>query len=292
MKLLIACDDDTDLQVLFDDLQRAGLSPSSQAVVLSVADLLPVPGGAATSALPAAVQRARERTEQALAHARRTAESAAALLRAAFPGWNVSAEAQADAPAWAIVKKSDAWSPDLVIVGAQDRSALDRLLLGSVSQTVLLYAGRSVRITRACAAAPEAPQRLLVGIDGSPAAHTAVARVTSRSWRPGCQVRLVAALDATLASTLESSDEAEEHAKAAALVEQCAASLRAAGVDVSTAVIKGAPKQVLIDDAVKWKAHCVFVGARGLRAVERLLLGSVSAAVAARAPCSVEVVRA
>jgi hypothetical protein len=38
-------------------------------------------------------------------------------------------------------------------------------------------------------------------------------------------------------------------------------------------------------------ADCIFVGARGLSQVERFLLGSVSSAVAARASCSVEVVR-
>jgi nucleotide-binding universal stress UspA family protein len=293
MKLLIACDDATDLQVLLDDLQRAGLGPSAHAVVLSVADLLPLPSGAATtSAPPAAVRHARERAEQAVAQARRTAEAVAARLRGVFPGWSVSAEAPADAPAWAIVRKSDEWAPDLIVLGAQDRSALGRLLLGSVSQSVLLHAGRSVRIARACAAAPDAPQRLLVGVDGSPGAHAAVARIASRTWRPGCQVRLVTALDATLASMLEGADEAEEQAKAAALVETCAASLRAAGLAVSTAVIEGAPKQVLVDDAESWQAHCLFVGARGLRAVERLLLGSTSAALAARARCSVEVVRA
>jgi nucleotide-binding universal stress UspA family protein len=36
---------------------------------------------------------------------------------------------------------------------------------------------------------------------------------------------------------------------------------------------------------------CIFVGSRGLGQVKRFLLGSVSAAAAVRAHCSVEVVR-
>jgi len=60
---------------------------------------------------------------------------------------------------------------------------------------------------------------------------------------------------------------------------------------VSTLVVDGDPKALLPREAERWQADSIFVGARGVRGVERFLLGSVSAAVAARAPCSVEVVR-
>jgi nucleotide-binding universal stress UspA family protein len=52
------------------------------------------------------------------------------------------------------------------------------------------------------------------------------------------------------------------------------------------------PKYILIKEAKRWGADSIFVGARGLSNFERLLLGSVSTAVATRAHCSVEVVRA
>jgi nucleotide-binding universal stress UspA family protein len=292
MKLLIACDDATDVQVVLADLQRAGLAPTADAVVLSVADLLPSPPAPPDPPPPAATRRAHERAARALQNARRTAEAAAALVHTAFPGWRVTADAQADAPAWAIVKKADDWSPDLIVVGAHDQSALGRFLLGSVSQAVLAHAGCSVRIVRESVAAPGAPQRVLVGVDGSAGADAAIARVAARTWRPGAQVQVVTALDDTLASMLESADDADdERAAAGRLLERAAAPLRTARLDVSTAVVEGAPKWVLVEQAESWTADCVFVGARGLRAAERFLLGSVSAAVAARAPCSVEVVR-
>jgi nucleotide-binding universal stress UspA family protein len=53
----------------------------------------------------------------------------------------------------------------------------------------------------------------------------------------------------------------------------------------------GDPKRVLVDEAETWSADCIFVGAKGMSRVQRVLLGSVSGAVAARANCSVEVVR-
>ena len=63
------------------------------------------------------------------------------------------------------------------------------------------------------------------------------------------------------------------------------------GVTVSTKVVVGDPKHALLDEADAWKADCVFVGAKGHSRLERVILGSVSASVAARAQCSVEVVR-
>jgi len=74
-------------------------------------------------------------------------------------------------------------------------------------------------------------------------------------------------------------------------VEAMAAPLRTRGLTVSSVIKEGDPKHVLLDEAERWGADCIFVGARGLSRVERFLLGSVSAAVAARAHCSVEVVR-
>jgi nucleotide-binding universal stress UspA family protein len=64
-------------------------------------------------------------------------------------------------------------------------------------------------------------------------------------------------------------------------------------VIVSSVVDAGDPKRVLVRHAEEFGADCIFTGATGFSSrAERFLLGSVSAAVAARAHCSVEVVRA
>ncbi len=67
--------------------------------------------------------------------------------------------------------------------------------------------------------------------------------------------------------------------------------LSAIGLIASTLVVVGNPKTYLVEEAERWEAHCIFLGAKGHNSIERLLLGSVSAAVAARAHCSVEIVR-
>jgi nucleotide-binding universal stress UspA family protein len=67
--------------------------------------------------------------------------------------------------------------------------------------------------------------------------------------------------------------------------------LRPTGLAVSSVVKAGDPKHVLLEEAEQWQADGMFLGARGLKRIERFLLGSVSTAMATRAHCSVEVVR-
>jgi nucleotide-binding universal stress UspA family protein len=74
-------------------------------------------------------------------------------------------------------------------------------------------------------------------------------------------------------------------------VDPMAALLRTRGLAVSSVIKEGDPKHVLLDEAEPWEADSLFLGARGLSRIERFLLGSVSAAIAARAHCAVEVVR-
>ncbi len=65
------------------------------------------------------------------------------------------------------------------------------------------------------------------------------------------------------------------------------------GVAVTTLVRHHDPKYGLLDMAQTWEgggADCVFVGATGVRGLERFLVESVSSTVALKAPCSVEIV--
>jgi nucleotide-binding universal stress UspA family protein len=74
------------------------------------------------------------------------------------------------------------------------------------------------------------------------------------------------------------------------MVNAAAEQLRATGLEVSTATKEGNPKRVLVEEAARWGTECVFLGARGLRRIERFFLGSVSTAVAMHAQCSVEII--
>ena len=58
-----------------------------------------------------------------------------------------------------------------------------------------------------------------------------------------------------------------------------------------TRVVEGDPREVLVRVAREWDADLLVVGARGLGAVKRFLLGSVSTTVLHHAPCSLLVAR-
>ena len=309
MKILIGYDGSDCATHALQDVRRAGLPELAEVFVLSVADVfLPPPMIEGVDDVfplytPPGVKRAHARAARAVEEARALAEGAAQRLSETFPGWDVCFEATADSPAWALVAKSFEWKPDLVVVGAQGHTNLGgRLILGSVSQRVLYEARCSVRVARdGSRKDPGAPVRIVVGMDGSSDAEAAVAAVAARSWPRGSQARLVSVLDDFMHVKADSGEpsvlkwvDAEEESDwewVRAVFEPSAEKLRASGFATTVELRKGNPKSVLVEEAESWGADCVFVGARGMRGVEHLLMGSVSAAIAARAHCSVEVVR-
>jgi nucleotide-binding universal stress UspA family protein len=213
------------------------------------------------------------------------------LVEAGFPHWTVRSESVADSPAWAIVRKAEEFQADLIVVGSHNRSAFGRLTLGSVSHSVVHHATTSVRIWRGPARPETAPVRLVAGEDGSTDAESALSALGTRAWPDGTTVHLVTAVDQVVAITALSRAHAQPSDWIRQLNERSVPSLRAAGLVVSTLVAHGDPRRILLDEAERLHADCIFIGARGLRGIQRLFLGSVSTAIATRAQCSVEVVR-
>jgi nucleotide-binding universal stress UspA family protein len=284
MKLLVAYDGTPGAEAALADLHRAGLPSALDAIVLSVVDVMLPPGFDKDPApgLTPGMRAARAEAMRVYEGARATAERGAERLRAEFPEWTVQAEAAADSPAWALIKRADAWGADLIVIGSRGASTLERLTLGSVSQQILAEARCSVRVARQSSRRPDAPVCVVVGVDGSPGAQAALQAVAWRHWPVGSEARLVTIVDARLAV----SDVAVQN-----LSEEAAQNLIAAGLKVSTLTTEGDPKSVLLDEAETAQADAVFVGASGLTRMSYFLLGTVASAVAARARCSVEVVR-
>ncbi len=63
------------------------------------------------------------------------------------------------------------------------------------------------------------------------------------------------------------------------------------GIEIETIVLTGHPADKIIEEAERWGADLIVMGTRGLSGFKRLLLGSVSDAVAKHAPCPVLLVR-
>ena len=83
-------------------------------------------------------------------------------------------------------------------------------------------------------------------------------------------------------------------ARAQKAVSDAVAILAPSGLAVSEtiSVLLDGTKEVILQEALDWGADWLFVGSHGRQGAERLLMGSVSEAIAMQANCSVEVVRA
>ena len=305
-KILIAYDGSDCAEAALDDLQRAGLPPEAEALVLSVAEVwLPPPPSASQIlehrddlTVSPALRHAYERGSQAMKEASALAENAYRRVQVNHPGWIVRAEASYGSPAWELIAKADQWKPDLVLVGSHGRTALGRLVLGSVSQRVLTEARCSVRIARGRVEEPDQPVRIIVGLDGSEPGKAAAKEVAARFWPTNSEIKLVVADNPlvpgaleTFVSPLEGVNEAEED-WAKGILAEAAKLFDRPNWKVTSEVLRGDPKRVLVKAAADWNADSIFVGSTGFsNRFERFVLGSVSAAVVARAHCSVEVVR-
>jgi nucleotide-binding universal stress UspA family protein len=126
-----------------------------------------------------------------------------------------------------------------------------------------------------------------------------VEAVCNRHWPTGTEVALLAVVDTVMPVTtsdqsvmkwIEVGDE-RNWDEVRELFEPLAQRLRDTGLRAAVLIRRGSPADQILEEADTWGADCIIVGAKGTRGVDRLLLGSVSSAVSARAHCSVEVVR-
>lgn len=292
MKILIGYDGSECSEKMIWDLKRAGLPSKAEALVMSVAEhWLPAP----TSFGGVDVHFTEDPDEggNTIAMATRAQEA----IKQNFPEWNVRTDAIWGTPASKLIEKADEWKPDLIIVGSHGRSALGRFFLGSVSQKIVHEAHTSVRIARGHSSSTEMPVKILIATDGSKGAEAAIAEVAARDWPADSQVRIVNAtwtvppitssrMVAPIAEWISN-----ENARVKAAIDSATTTLQGAGLNTSVVVEEEDPKKLICEEAERWGADCIFLGAKGMGVVERFMIGSVSSAVAARAHCSVEIVR-
>jgi nucleotide-binding universal stress UspA family protein len=288
LKILLAYDGSEYADAAIEDLRWAGLPDDVEFTVISVAERwLPPP-----SALEIVEHIDRRQEYMSLA------KRAAGRLHEINPRWEAVPRVSEGSPATEIITLADEYRPDMIVVGAHGRGAIGRFVFGSVSQKILHESNRTVRVARRRAAERERPIRLIIGFDGSTDAKEMVRAVTARDWPLTCVARVVYAawpsleyLKQPVVGKIADWMVAEE-VRVKKEVEAIVGDLTAAGLRSEAVIRFEEPKRLLTDEAEKWKADCIIVGARGLSTLERMHLGSVSSGVAARAHCSVEVVRA
>ena len=144
--------------------------------------------------------------------------------------------------------------------------------------------------------------KVLLAIDGSRHSDVALEEVASRDWPAGTEIEILTVVHSgwpllpdpsfIMAAAHVVTMRDRQH-DAPELLNSAADQLRAAapGLVVTTKVLEGTPHEMIVQEADEWAADLIVLGSHGRGPVKRALLGSVATAVAAEAPCAVEIVR-
>jgi nucleotide-binding universal stress UspA family protein len=177
----------------------------------------------------------------------------------------------------------------LLVVGSQGLDALDRFMLGSVSTNLIHHATCPVLVIKGKAAPV---RRITLATDGSSASAKALAfvltkfqpaRSTGKGGRVPIHVSVIHVMPFVKYPGLKEAGRR--------LVEQSVRKLIKAGFTAEPLCQLGKPAEEIMKVASKHHADLIVMGAKGLGAIARFLLGSVSTRVVQHANCAVLVVR-
>lgn len=135
--------------------------------------------------------------------------------------------------------------------------------------------------------------KILIGVDDSIFSQAAVEAVARRNYDAGTEIKLVSAVEPLMNAEYDGRTEVNVYELARKAIDRAIDTLRSGKnqFEITTEIVEGSPKHVILDEAEAWGADLIVVGSHGRRGLQRFLLGSVSQAVALHAPCSVEIVR-
>lgn len=288
MKVLLAIDSSPVSKNVLREIEMRPWPENTTMCVLNVVDV--VSGATVLMSLEPFVK---EETEAA----QKLVEDAADRIRNRVV--QVTAEVATGDPAKEIVEQAKNWEADFIFSGSHGHSGITRFLVGSVAKAVLRDAHCSVGIVRPRKDAGRSAIKILLATDGSDSAMAAARSVAARPWPEGSEIRVLSAVASPLPPVdllyvahevttdihEQALKQAEEDVRAALSI------VNDAGLNATGSAVVGYPKAMILDEAEEWGADLIVLGSRGRRGLARLVLGSVSEAVAMHANCSVEVIR-
>ncbi len=303
-KILIGYDGSPAADSTLADMRKAGFPAKAEArIVIACPPIMPLeslaPNGLVPSGYVEAYAQAVENHEVTKAKAKKQALAAAKKLKAVFPDWRIVAETSEETPAHAILDAAETWKADWIVIGSRGWSEFGKLLLGSVADRVMNHAGCPIRLARPRKGAKPGAPNLLIAYDGSLHADTAVQSVAARKWPKGTRVTVLAVSefflrmgDITLALSKALGHDGQESPWPwmDARLDKAVRKLESAGLKARSAMVYGETRRTLLDKAKDFKADTIIMGSHGYTGIRRLMLGSISATVAAHAPCSVEII--
>jgi nucleotide-binding universal stress UspA family protein len=192
-----------------------------------------------------------------------------------------------------ILSVADAERAHLIVLGVRGLGPVKELLLGSVSHRVLTHAACPVLAVRNPL---RSLKRILLAVQGPDDVEPIVQFLSKHPFRNPVEVRVLTVLPFTrpvwpTAAMIPESLRKDMIARAKSFAAGVAARLDAKHYRATGDVNEGAPAPEIVGAAARHEADLIVMGCRGRKGMGRVMLGSVSHAVAHQAPCSVLVVR-
>jgi nucleotide-binding universal stress UspA family protein len=282
MRVLYATDGGQAARDASQLLQRIGRRTGIEVTVMSVAALEGVSGTAELDIRKPQMERSRARASE-------TVRKAAAELTDA--GFAIESELAAGNPTAEILKFLERDPHDITLLGAGNKTWLGRLLHGSTSTQVLHSSPTAVLIVNQ--AVPKARVRVVLADDGSEGARLGAEFLVELAEPERCTVTVLSVItlvDLALVPGLDELDpesiptdsvevsklENRRIADGRERVQRTSSWLQQAGFLAEPKVVVGNPAEEILKSALVSGFGLVVMGSRGLGAVGRALMGSVS----------------
>lgn len=175
----------------------------------------------------------------------------------------------------------------LLSIGSRGLDALDRFMLGSISNHAIHHAPCSVLVVKE---RPRPVRHILLAIDGSAASDKAL-RFLMRQTNPTPDGQDREPVLVTVVHAMPYLRYPEVKAAGKRLMRRYGEKLASSGFQVRENLSLGKPAEEILRVAEQEKVDLIVTGAKGLGAIRRVLLGSVSTRVVQQAHCGVLVVR-
>jgi nucleotide-binding universal stress UspA family protein len=175
----------------------------------------------------------------------------------------------------------------LLSIGSRGLDALDRFMLGSVSNHAIHHAPCSVLVVKE---RPRPVRHVVLAIDGSAASDKAL-RFLMRQINPTPDAPEREPVLVTMVHAMPYLKYPEVKEAGKRLMRRYGDKLASSGFQIREALRLGKPADEILTVAKQEKADLIVTGAKGLGAIRRVLLGSVSTRVVQHAHCGVLVVR-
>ena len=283
MKLLLAVDTITTLDIVLNAIEARSWPNGTEAAVLSVVE---------DDTIPPETWRTQGYGLNAVRHEmRRRGEQVSALAIKRLRGIGIPAQVtiMRGDPAFLIPFAARKWSSDLILIRANNRMNFRNWLLGSVAKSVVESADCSVEVVRAPTGAQS---RVLLATDGSYASLAASQAVVEMKSAEDTEVKVVSVINPIRYSLEEIGIlRGKESERAHRAIGETVKLLGDTALKITAEVVAGRRVRQIIARARDWNADLIVIGTEERSGLRRLVSRGTAVAGANRAHCSVRVVR-